>query len=139
MNDLTKVTIEFEQSHLVFPRLIASVLAILLISIVIRDRHRIMNALPYWRGVFSAMDKKRFFGALAATLAYFSLMVPIGNIWPNTGMGFLICSVPYVLGVGLLFMHERPMRSVISLSAVAVIGPVFVWWLFTYPFFLTLP
>ncbi|KJZ17558.1 tripartite tricarboxylate transporter TctB family protein [Loktanella sp. S4079] len=139
MNDLTKVSIDFERSHLVFPRLIAVVLAILLVAIIIRDRQRILNALPYWRGVFEAMDKPRFFGALGITLLYFSLMVPVGNIWPNTGRGFLICSIPFVMTVGLLFMHERPMRSVISLAIVSVVGPGFVWWLFTYPFFLTLP
>ncbi|PRY76620.1 tripartite tricarboxylate transporter TctB family protein [Yoonia maritima] len=139
MNDLTKVSIDFEQSHLVFPRLIAVVLAILLIAIIIRDHKRILNALPYWKGVFQNMDKMRFLGALGVTLLYFSLMVPVGNIWPNTGSGFLICSIPFVLIIGLLFMHERPMRSVISLSIVSVVGPVSVWWLFTYPFFLTLP
>lgn len=139
MGDLTKVTIDFEQSHLLFPKLVAVVLGLLLLAIVVRDRKRILNAGQMWRNTFFYMDKVRFFGALALTLLYFSLMVPIGNIWPNTGMGFLICSIPFVFGTGFLFMHERPKRALLTLAIIAVCGPSFVWWLFTYPFFLTLP
>ncbi|WP_158585696.1 tripartite tricarboxylate transporter TctB family protein [Pseudooceanicola sediminis] len=139
MGDLTRVTIDFDTSHLIFPTLIACVLGLLGLAVLIRDRARIAATVPYWRGLFAAMDKVRFLGALVLTLLYFSLMVPVGNIWPNTGMGFLLCSIPYLLATGLLFMHERPLRQVLPLLIVAVFGPVFVWWLFTYPLFLSLP
>lgn len=139
MGDWTKVTIDFEQSHLLFPKLISAVLALLFLAILIRDRKRILNVGPYWRGISSVMDKRRFFGTLALTLIYFSLMIPVGNIWPNTGLGFLLCSIPYIFLTGLLFMHERHTRPMAVLGIVAVTGPAFVWWLFTYPFFLTLP
>lgn len=139
MDSLLQVTIDFERSHLVFPTIVAVVLGLLLLAIVIRDRHRIAGAGAYWRGVLGDMDRVRFFGTLGLTLLYFSLMVPVGNIWPNTGRGFLFCSVPFVMAIGLLYMHERTVRKAIPLAVVAVVGPVFVWWLFTYPFFLTLP
>ena len=48
------------------------------------------------------MNKVRFFGTIAITVAYFLLMVPVGNLWPNTGLGFLICSIPYVFLTGAL-------------------------------------
>ncbi|MBT9386809.1 tripartite tricarboxylate transporter TctB family protein [Pseudooceanicola sp. CBS1P-1] len=139
MGNLTHVTINFKTSHLIFPTIIACVLGVLLVAIVIRDRKRIAASGAYWRDTWGAMDKPRFLGALALTLVYFSLMVPVGNIWPNTGLGFLLCSIPYVLATGILFMHERTPRAILPLLIVALVGPTFVWWLFTYPLFLTLP
>ncbi len=139
MDSLTSITIDFERSHLVFPRIVGVVLFDLLVAILIRDRRRIAGAGTYWRDVMAEMDKVRFFGTLGLTLLYFSLMVPVGNIWPNTGRGFLFCSMPFVMAIGLLYMHERTVRKAVALAVVAVVGPVFVWWLFTYPFFLTLP
>ncbi|MEM5467301.1 tripartite tricarboxylate transporter TctB family protein [Celeribacter marinus] len=139
MGDLTKVVIDFEQSHLLFPRLVATVLGLLLLTILLRDRKRILNAGQTWRITLNRMDKPRFFGAIALTLMYFSSMVPVGNVWPNTGMGFLLCSVPFVFCVGALFMHDRPKRALGVLALIAIVGPTCVWWLFTYPFYLTLP
>lgn len=139
MDSLTSITIDFERSHLVFPRIVGVVLFVLLVAILIRDRRRIAGAGAYWRDVMAEMDKVRFFGTLGLTLLYFSLMVPVGNIWPNTGRGFLFCSMPFVMAIGLLYMHERTVRKAVPLAVVAVVGPAFVWWLFTYPFFLTLP
>ena len=139
MGELTKVTVDFDTSHLLFPTLVACVIGLLGLAIVIRERHAILASGTYWKGVLSKIDKQRFFGTLVLTLVYFSLMIPVGNIWPNTGMGFLICSIPFVFLSGLLFMHDRSVRQSILLAVVAVVAPTFVWWLFTYPFFLTLP
>lgn len=139
MGSLTKVTIDFDQSHLVFPTLIGCILLTLGLAIVVTRRQRIVTAGVYWRGILSRMDKLRFFGTLALTVLYFSLMVPVGDFWPNTGLGFLICSIPYVLATGLLFMHEWPAKQVAIMLAIAVLGPSLVWWLFTEIFFLTLP
>lgn len=139
MDSLTQITIDFERSHLVFPRIVAVVLGLLLLAIVIRDRRRIVASGAYWHDVLDGMDKTRFLGTLVLTLLYFSSMVPVGEIWPNTGRGFLFCSIPFVMAIGLLYMHERTLRAIIPLAIVALIGPIFVWWMFTYPFFLTLP
>lgn len=139
MASLTSVTIDFDTSHLIFPTLIAVILGVLGLAIVIRDRHRIATAGSYWRRTFAEMDRVRFFGTLILVLLYFSLMLPIGDFRPNTGMGFLTCSVVFVFLSGLLFMHDRDLKQIIPLAIVAVVAPTFVWWLFTYPFFLTLP
>lgn len=139
MGQLTQVTIDFETSHLLFPTIIACVLGLLGLAIVIRDRAKIATAGTYWSGIWQSMDQPRFLGTIVLTLLYFSLMVPVGDIWPNTGRGFLFCSIPFVFLTGLLFMHERTMKSILPLAVVSVVGPVFVWWLFTYPLFLTLP
>lgn len=139
MESLTQVTIDFDTSHLVFPRIIAIVVGLLGLMILIRDRARIAQAPQTWRVTFSEMDKPRFFGTIGLTLIYFALMVPVGNIWPNTGMGFLICSVPFVFGIGVLYLHERSLRDLIPVAILAVVAPPLAWWLFYSVFFLTLP
>ena len=139
MGDFTKVTIDFGTSHLLFPKIIACVLVLLGLAIILRERRSILASGSYWSGILSRMDKTRFFGTILLTLAYFSLMEPVGDVWPNTGMGFLLCSIPFVLLSGLLFLHERTIRAALPLAVIAVSVPTLVWWLFTEVFFLTLP
>lgn len=139
MFEFTKVTIDFETSHLLFPIIISCILALLGLSILIRDRKRLATSGKHWSEIFSKMDKKRFFGTLLLTVVYFSLMVPIGDIWPNTGYGFLICSIPFLFLAGLLFLHEYTKQTILPVVIVALIAPTFVWWLFTDLFFLSLP
>lgn len=139
MADLLKVTVDFQTSHLIFPTLIGAVLLLLGIAIAFTHRQAILNSGAMWSQTFARMDKIRFFGTIGLTIAYFLLMVPVGDMWPNTGLGFLICSIPFVALIGLLYMHDRPPRSVAILLAVAVIAPTLIWWLFTYVFALTLP
>lgn len=139
MGDLTRVSIDFGTSHLVFPILIGTVLALLGLAILITRRRATMAAGPYWVGVMARTDKARFFGTIALTIVYFIAMVPVGNVWPNTGLGFLICSVPYVFLTGLLFLHTRGWRDIWPVAVMAAVAPTLTWWLFTELFFLTLP
>lgn len=139
MADLLSVTIDFETSHLIFPRLIGFVLLLLGLAILVTHRRRILGAGAMWAQTFVQMDKLRFFGTLILTVIYFLLMVPVGDRWPNTGLGFLICSIPFVAAISILYMHERDARSLIPVLIVAIAAPTIVWWLFTYVFALTLP
>lgn len=139
MGDFPHITIDFEKSHLVFPAIIAICLALMAFAILIRDRKAIANTGPYWRAIWQSMDKPRFIGTLGLTLLYFTLMEPVGRIWPNTGMGFLLCSIPFVGLSGLLFAQDRSFKSAVPILLVAGFAPLLVWWLFTHPFFLTLP
>ncbi|MGB0905738.1 MAG: tripartite tricarboxylate transporter TctB family protein, partial [Mangrovicoccus sp.] len=107
MGGLTQVTINFDTSHLIFPILIACVLGVLGLAIVIRDRAELAQAGSHWRRIWTEMDRFRFLGVLVLTVVYFLAMVPVGNVWPNTGLGFLICSVPFVFLTGCLFSHDR--------------------------------
>lgn len=139
MGDLTRVTIDFSTSHLVFPAIIGTVLFLLGIAIVATRWRRLANAAGYWSDILSGMDKPRFFGTIALTLVYFLLMVPVGEFWPNTGLGFLICSIPFVALTGLLYLHEKTAPALIALGIVSSAAPLLVWWVFAEIFFLTLP
>lgn len=139
MGGLTKVEIDFATSHLIFPTLIGTMLLILGAAIVISRHREILGAGGMWRETFARMDKLRFFGTLVLTMLYFLLMVPVGDIWPNTGMGFLLCSIPFVAVLGILFAHDRSPRRLVPLLIVAVVAPLLTWWLLSEIFFLTLP
>ncbi|MFD1798096.1 tripartite tricarboxylate transporter TctB family protein [Paracoccus aurantiacus] len=139
MADLLSVSINFETSHLIFPTLIGSVLLLLGLAILFTHRRAIAQSGAMWSRTFAEMDKARFFGTLILTIIYFLLMVPVGDRWPNTGLGFLITSIPFVAAISILYMHERDARSLIPVLIVAVAAPTLVWWLFTYVFALTLP
>lgn len=139
MDGLTRVTVDFSQSHLIFPTIIACVLAVLGLAILIVHRGAIAGTGGHFRAILAGMDKPRFFGTIALTLVYFLAMVPVGDFWPNTGMGFLLCSIPYVMATGVLFLHDRSARAILPVAITALIGPVTVWWLFSELFFLTLP
>lgn len=139
MGELTSVKIDFATSHLVFPTLIGIVLLVLGVAILITQRREIVGAGTLWRETLANMDKFRFFGTLALTVLYFLLMVPVGEIWPNTGMGFLLCSIPFVALTGILFAHDRSLPKLLPMLVVAVLAPVATWWLLSEIFFLTLP
>lgn len=139
MADLFKVSIDFQTSHLVFPTLIGTILLMLGAMIAVIHRRAILQSGIMWARTLGQMDKLRFLGTIVLTVAYFLLMVPVGDLWPNTGLGFLICSIPFVALTGLLYMHQRNIRSVIPVLIVSVVAPVLVWWLFTHVFALTLP
>lgn len=139
MGDLTRVSIDFDTSHLIFPALIGTVLALLGLAILITRRQAILASGDYWAGVLARIDTGRFFGTIVLTVVYFMAMVPVGNVWPNTGLGFLICSIPYVFLTGILFLHDRGWRDIWPVAIMAAVAPTLVWWLFTELFFLTLP
>lgn len=139
MGDLTRVTIDFETSHLIFPSLIGGILVVLGLAILATRWRTIAGSGGYWADVLGRMDKPRLFGTVGLTLVYFSAMVPVGNVWPNTGLGFLICSIPYVFLTGALFLHDRGWRDILPVAVMAAVAPTAVWWMFTELFFLTLP
>jgi hypothetical protein len=139
MDGFTQVTIDFQTSHLIFPTVVGGILALLSLTIAVTRWQSLAGVVPYWGRILRDLDKVRFLGALALTVAYFSAMVPVGDIWPNTGIGFLSCSIPFLALSGLLFMHERRRSSLLILMAVSIAAPTFVWWLFGQVFFLTLP
>ena len=133
------VTIAFETSHLVFPTLIGVVLVLLGATIAWRRRAALVGSGARIRAAGAGMDRARLAGVIGLTTVYFLAMVPVGDVWPNTGMGFLICSIPYVFLTGLLFLHDRSPRRLLPVAAMAAVAPATVWWLFVDLFYLTLP
>jgi len=141
--DLLKVEIDFDRSHLVFPGIIETMLLVLGVVILIQRRAAILASL---RGFAASLpparwnfDRTRLFGTLALTVIYFAAMEPVGHIWANTGMGFLICSMLFCLGLSRLLAHDITRRKWINILLMSVIGPTLVWLVFSQVFRVTLP
>lgn len=140
---LFSVTIDFEQSHLFFPRIITWVLLIMLGIIIVRERKAILPGLRRaGKAVFSKggdFDRFRFFGTLVLTTAYFYLMYAVGRIFPNTGYGFLLMSMPFIFLLSMLFVGTKTRKNVMIILANAVIAPGLAWYILSQLFNITLP
>jgi hypothetical protein len=143
LSDLFRVAIDFDQSHLFFPRIIHWLLLIMAILIVL------MQGIPYLRDVSagrralpfasSGFDPVRVFGTLALTVAYFLSMPYVGGFFPNTGLGFLLMSMPYMFVLSLLYLHQRDGRHLLRIGLNALIAPVVAWYVLAQVFAITLP
>ncbi|MCB1773781.1 MAG: tripartite tricarboxylate transporter TctB family protein [Gammaproteobacteria bacterium] len=143
MPELFTVTIDFEQSHLFFPHIIHWMLLLMVVLILVFEAPAYLRrlraghvSLPFTRGPFDAV---RFMGTLLLTVVYFLTMPWVGDFFPNTGLGFLIVSIPYMAALSLLYLHDRSLRQVFLVVLNAVIAPVVAWLVLAKLFAITLP
>ena len=141
--DLFRVHVEFSQSHLLFPTIIEWVLAVLLLVIALVHGPEL---LAQWRdgglkerGTQWQVDKRRLFGSVILTAVYFAAMEPVGHIYPNSGIGFLLTSVVYGFALSWLFVHDNNRRKTMLMALSSVITPTIVWFVFAHVFRITLP
>ena len=137
------VHIDFSQSHLFFPNIVQWVLAILAVSILIVHRREILATLRGWVDTWRAreihVDALRLGGTIVLVVAYFALMEPVGELSPNTGLGFLAMSIPFMFSLSLLYVHEPNPKKLLIMGANAVIVPFAAWYVLAQLFFITLP
>ncbi|GEN29427.1 hypothetical protein HVA01_30730 [Halovibrio variabilis] len=143
LSSLLSVSIDFETSHLFFPRIIHWILAGLFALILVTKVAPFMAAVK--RGerklpiVGEARDSFRFFGTLVLIVAYFYLMAVVGNMFPYTGYGFLFVSMGFVLLMAFLYMHEWTKKAVITAVITAIVAPSLAWFVLAKLFKITLP
>ena len=136
---LVEVRVDFASSHLLFPRIVLAVLALLSVAILVSRRREIAAAFarrPFWP---AGIDGARFFATLAITVAYFAALRPVGDRFPNTGLGFLLCSIPFLFALGTLYLHRRGPGALARMAACALIAPSVVWYLLSEVLTITLP
>lgn len=137
------VTIDFDQSHLFFPRIVTTILVGLLLVIVATRFRTIAPAVKRAGRVLvgseGAFDHKRFFGTLVLTTAYFYLMGILSDVFPNTGYSFLIMSVIFVFLLSLLYVDHLDRRLFVILVLNALIAPALAWYVLAELFRITLP
>ena len=140
---LFNVSIAFDQSHLFFPRLVTYILLGLLAIILISKSRRIAPALMQaGRAVLFAehgFDRWRFFGTLVLIIAYFYLMAVVGDIFPNTGYGFLLTSIPFIFLLATLYVEDRSRKNLVIIAVNSVVAPVLAWYVLSQLFRITLP
>lgn len=138
-----QVAIDFDTSHLYFPNIMHWVLLVLGISIVVFYGRDIVQTVQGWvanhRENGTHVDAVRLFGTLGLVIAYFLLMEWVGQLFPNTGMGFLLVSIPFMLVLSLLYVHDLDRRKFLAILANSVISPVAAWYVLAQLFYITLP
>lgn len=142
--EMLKVQIDFNQSHLLFPSLIQWLLLLLLgLIAIVHGPQQLAKARAARAAAEPAarkpVDWKRLGGFLALTVVWFVAMEPLGRLLPNTGIGFLLSSMPYGVALSRLFVHDIDRRKWLLIGASSVLTPLFVWAIFAYVFKITLP
>ncbi len=142
-SSLFSVTVDFDKSHMFFPTIVIWFLVFLLILIAI------IYGIPYLKAVskgdkkisFSTahIDKLRLLGTLFLTIVYFMSMDFVGGFFPNTGLGFLFMSMPFMFLLSLLYSHELNRGKLITIVLNAVISPSVAWYVLANIFNITLP
>lgn len=139
LGSLLRVSIDFETSHLFFPRLVLVILAVLLPFVLLSRRRELASFGTRLRQDLREADHVRLLGTIVLTIAYFMVMPRIGDLYPNTGLGFYLASIPYLFAVSVLYLHERSKRTLTIAAMNAVIAPSVCWYALTEAFNLSLP
>lgn len=137
------VSIDFSTSHMFFPKLMFWFLLFLLLLIFvfygIPKIKRILRGEEKIRFSVQQMDKLRFFGTLVLTVIYFLLMQYVGQFFPNTGMGFLLVSMPFIFLLSLLYSHGLSRSKFVVIAINAIAAPGIAWYLLAKIFNISLP
>lgn len=143
LSSLFEVSIDFDQSHLYFPRLILSLLVGMLVVIALVHRQRLLQILRNPRQELHFFepnaDKLRLFFTIGFVLVYLYAMDLVGGFFPNQGLGFLVCSIVFIFILATVYAHERSRRVMTIISCVAVIAPLLAWYVLGKLFAITLP
>ncbi len=137
-NELLKVKIDFESSHLVFPIIILIILLVLILIQAAKNP-------PSWKKLKKInffpknTNKAKLFGSIFLIIIYFKGMEVVGSFYPNMGYGFLICSIFFILLISLLFVGKSYKKKAIAIILNSILTPTLAWLLFGYFFNITLP
>lgn len=142
-SSIFQVSVDFATSHMFFPKLVIYFLLFLLALIFI------IYGIPKLKKIKSGesklslstehIDKFRLFGSLVLTIAYFMLMEYVGQFWPNTGLGFLFVSIPFIFLLSLLYSHGVTKHKLILIVLNAVLAPSIAWYVLAQLFNISLP
>ena len=150
-HSLLKVSIDFDQSHLFFPNIIHWILLILALLIALTEGPKVLRKLRVkaeenkssqasgGKREAGKIDWLRLLGMLALTILYFYVMEPVGEFFPNTGLGFLLTSIPFMFLLSTLFVHAPGRREFITITLSSIISPTVAWYVLAQMFNITLP
>ena len=137
------VKIDFDQSHMFFPKIIMWLLLLLFILIVILYGRQFIKDLKEGRKSLRFFeenyDKMRLFGTIGLVIIYFILMDYVGEFFPNTGLGFLLVSIPFMMCLSFLYVHDLNKKRAVIILLNSIIAPVAAWYILGNLFNITLP
>jgi hypothetical protein len=135
MDSFFKLEVQYSTSHLFFPKIVIAILGILAVAIVAKNVIvRVRSNQPIikkdWKFFVKDADYFMLFGSLVLFILY---------IWALDRAGFLASSLVFIFLFNLLFCRTRKLKSILVSLAVSVISCVFVWYLFSVVFNISLP
>ncbi|WP_102347742.1 tripartite tricarboxylate transporter TctB family protein [Bacillus sp. Marseille-P3661] len=133
MKDLLTIEMTYSEYHLIFPKIISTILIFLLILIVLTNvRKRIKQGKFKFQPRFfkEDYDKLKFFGTIVLLIVYVSSLEIIG---------FLAASILFMFLIMLLFIGNFKRKTIIVSIANSVTTSVVIWYLFGTVFNITLP
>ena len=135
MDSIFRLRIRYSTSHLFFPKIVIGILIILAAAIVVRKvivyvRNKQPIIKTNWKFFAPGTDFFMLFGCLALFILY---------VWMLKILGFLISSLIFVFLFNLLFCRTREKKSVLVSLVISVVSCVFVWYLFSVVFNISLP
>lgn len=137
LSNLLEIKIDFNQSHLFFPKIIITILAVLIfIQCVNLYRKSSFKKLAFFD---KNCDKRKLFGSIALIIIYFKAIHFISDLFPNTGYGFLISSIIFMACISILFIGVKDRKKLVVSMFNSIITPSAAWFLFGYLFNITLP
>jgi len=143
INSLFSIKINFAESHTFFPTIVTCVLFLLLLVIVLVHGIPFIRKLRQGGGKISIwaenFDKLRFWGTMLFTIFYFLSMDYVGALFPNMGFGFLIMSMPFMLALSLLYVHNFNRKKIVVIALNSIIAPSIAWYVLGNLFNISLP
>jgi hypothetical protein len=143
LSSIFAVKIDFDQSHLFFPKIIVWLLILLFIMIVVIYGKTFVQDLRSGRRKIRLFqenyDKIKLFGTILAVVIYFILMDIVGTFFPNTGLGFLLVSIPFMLALSFLYVHDLNRKKAMIIVLNSTIAPVTAWYILGNLFNISLP
>ncbi len=140
---LLEVSIDFDQSHLFFPKIIFALIVGMLLLIMVVHRQKVMAILRNPKQELQFFDKNadkfRVFVTIGLVALYLYMMDIVGGYFPNMGMGFLLCSIVFMFLFSLLYAPLNGRKVLITIACNAIIAPLIVWYVLGNLFQITLP
>lgn len=133
LKDLLTIEIKYSEYHLIFPKIILTILIILFAIILLTNiRKRIKEGDFTFKPKFfkKDYDKLKFFGTIVLLIGYVSMLEIIG---------FLIASILFIFLIMILFIGNFERKTIIVSIANSVTTSVIIWYLFGTVFNITLP
>lgn len=143
ISSMFEVSIDFDKSHLFFPTIVITLIALMALWIVAANAKQWVARVRSGELKLSPLapdaDKVRFFGTLVLVVIYFWSMDAVGQLYPNMGMGFLLTSIPFMFLLSLLYVHGITRRVLLAIGLNSIIAPVVVWYVLGQLFAISLP
>ncbi|MGF1760636.1 tripartite tricarboxylate transporter TctB family protein [Photobacterium sagamiensis] len=139
---LLDVSVDFDTSQWFFPKIVLTLMALLLAVIFILDKDKIISnvkTLLKFKESNKNTNITKIVLSVVLLIVYFLSMEWLGELFPNTGYGFLIASIPFMFVLSLFYLPKVEKNEIIAVSINSIMSPVIAWYTLGVVFGITLP